>query len=269
MALVNTPLVSIILPVHNGALTLDDAIQSVLQQDYPHWELIIIDNASTDASVARIERYTDVRISLLSEPALGVSRARNRGLDLARGAFICFLDADDRLPQASLRVRLEYAEMHAHLALIDGSVVTYAADFTNPIAHWTPTFTGNYTNELACQTGSCFRGVTAMVRSTAIGDVRFPINQSHAEDLSFYLQLALRGAKYGFVEDEVYHIRQRPDSAMSNLEGLAAGYRALLPLIETLHPAVQAEYKKRVRKIVFRSALKAGHIALALRSLSW
>jgi glycosyltransferase involved in cell wall biosynthesis len=241
----------------------------VLQQDYALWELIIIDNSSTDASLPLAQSHSDVRIRCISEPERGVSRARNRGLDLARGKYICFLDADDRLPAGSLSSRVTYAEEHQHLAIIDGTVVTYNADFSEATARWLPRFTGNPADELAMHTGTCFRGVTAMVRRSALGTVRFPINQSHAEDLSFYLQLALSGAQYGYVEDEVYHIRQRPGSAMSNLEGLSAGYEALLPLIETLHPAVQAEYKKRVRKIVFRSALKRGHIGLALRSLSW
>jgi len=269
MASMITPEVSIIVPVHNGADTLDEAIVSVLAQDHSSWELIIIDNNSTDASLQVAQAFSDARIICTSEPERGVSMARNRGLNVARGKYICFLDADDRLPMSSLGSRLRFAESHKHIDLIDGTVVTYNADFSEETAHWVPTFTGDPSNELACHTGSCFRGVTAMVRRSAIGGVRFPNNQSHAEDLSFYLQLALAGAQYGYVEDEVYHIRQRPGSAMSNIEGLAAGYRALLPLIETLHPAVQAEYKNRVQKIVFRSALKAGNVGLALRSLTW
>lgn len=267
MAVLTTPDVSIVLPVHNGAATLDVAISSVLAQDFTRWELIIIDNASTDNSTEVAQSYDDARIICISEPQKGVSRARNRGLALAQGQFICFLDADDRLPAGSLSSRVNFAEHNPKFAIIDGTVVTYMDDFTAPLSRWKPKFIGPPANEFARLTGTCFRGVTAIVRSSAIGDVRFPENQSHAEDLSFYLQLAINGAQYGFVHDEIYHIRRREGSAMSNVEGLAAGYRALMPLIATLHPAVQAEYKKRVRKIVFRSALKSGRVGLALRSL--
>ena len=92
------PTVSIIMPAYNAAQTIGESIQSVLAQFYTDWELLIIDDCSTDdtAQVVTdyIRRYPKIR--LLQQPAnAGVSAARNRGIDHSRGQYLAFLDSDD------------------------------------------------------------------------------------------------------------------------------------------------------------------------------
>ena len=86
------PLVSVILPAYQGERFLAEAIDSALGQDYPHVEVIVVDDGSTDAS-ADIARARGVR--LIEQANLGVSAARNTGLAAARGDLIAFLDQDD------------------------------------------------------------------------------------------------------------------------------------------------------------------------------
>lgn len=91
-----SPLVSIIIPVYNGENTIDRAIQSALQQSYVQIEVIVIDNGSSDGTVNLVKKLAlvDQRVHL-AESKKGRSIARNRGLKLARGKYINFLDADD------------------------------------------------------------------------------------------------------------------------------------------------------------------------------
>ena len=105
------PLVSVIMPCFNGEATITKAIESVLQQSFRDFELIIVDDASTDKSIEIIEDYKklDRRIIKIinSHGIHGVSHARNLGIERAKGRFICFLDCDDYLTLDSLRRRVD------------------------------------------------------------------------------------------------------------------------------------------------------------------
>ena len=86
---------SIIIPVFNKAGYVARCLQSVLEQDYTDFELIIIDDGSTDESASIIQQFTDPRITLISTANQGVSAARNRGIAKASGEYLLFIDADD------------------------------------------------------------------------------------------------------------------------------------------------------------------------------
>jgi glycosyltransferase involved in cell wall biosynthesis len=107
-------LVSVIIPCYNHARFLGEAIVSVIRQSYPHIEIIVVDDGSTDDTEQVITSYPNIQH--IRQENLGVSRARNMGLSMSRGAYVLFLDADDRLlPDAvatgvhALASRKEYA----------------------------------------------------------------------------------------------------------------------------------------------------------------
>ncbi len=87
--------VSVIMPAYNSEVYIRESIDSVLAQTFTDFELIVVDDGSTDNTAGIVESYTDSRIRLLRQPNRGVSVARNTGLDAARGQFISFLDSDD------------------------------------------------------------------------------------------------------------------------------------------------------------------------------
>lgn len=88
------PLISVIIPNYNYAYYLPQAIESVLNQSYPHVEVIVVDDGSTDESESILKRYVG-RVRLIRQQNQGVATARNRGVAEASGEFIAFLDADD------------------------------------------------------------------------------------------------------------------------------------------------------------------------------
>ncbi len=90
------PLVSVIIPVYNVAPYLREALDSVVRQTYRNLDVIIVDDGSTDGSDAICEEYrSDPRVRIIHQENRGLSNARNRGLDLAKGEYIAFLDSDD------------------------------------------------------------------------------------------------------------------------------------------------------------------------------
>lgn len=96
---------SVILPVYNGERYIDDAVESALKQRERDWELIIINDGSTDGTGRALEKYKSLpRIKIIAQKNLGVSAARNRGIAASSGDYIAFLDADDVWSEDHLEV---------------------------------------------------------------------------------------------------------------------------------------------------------------------
>jgi len=90
-----SPFFSIIVPTYNRAHLIGRTIESVIAQSFENWELLIIDDGSADNSKAVVEKFSDLRINYLWKENEERSVARNKGIELSKGEFICFLDSDD------------------------------------------------------------------------------------------------------------------------------------------------------------------------------
>lgn len=123
--MIETPLVSILTPFLDAAPFLEEAIASVREQDFEHWELLLIDDGSRDASLetARLAAAHNPRIHLiaaLDNGPKGAAAARNRGLREARGRYIAFLDADDKYEPFMLSRHISLFEKYNDLAMVYG-----------------------------------------------------------------------------------------------------------------------------------------------------
>lgn len=108
-------LVSVIVPVYNAEKFILETLDSVAAQTYPHWELLLVEDGSSDGTVAAIEEYVrqkkEKRIRLIRQPSnMGAARARNRGLQEAGGRYIAYLDADDLWVPRKLELQLGFME---------------------------------------------------------------------------------------------------------------------------------------------------------------
>lgn len=99
-----TPLISVIVPIHNVEAYLSDCLDSILQQTHQNLEVILINDGSEDSSQAIAENYVekDKRFQLINQESKGVAAARNEGLDRAHGEYIMFLDSDDKIAQETI-----------------------------------------------------------------------------------------------------------------------------------------------------------------------
>lgn len=254
----NAPLVTIIMPARNVAKYIRDAVQSVLDQEYSNWELLIVENASTDNTKEIINEFKDQRIKCLSTSIAGLSNARNIGLQMSQGELICFLDADDRLPTLSVSKRVEQFVCNPSLTFADGIVRTFNYDLSSQIAEWKPDFIGIPKDEMALLSPRCFSGITWMIRKTAIGDKKFDNTWTHLEDRLFFLQIASAGA-YSYVEENTYDIRRRPGSLMTNHIALEKAYQRFLEHVKHLNIYDDAMQKKELLKfhrMFFRTYVK-------------
>jgi glycosyltransferase involved in cell wall biosynthesis len=113
------PLVSVITPSFNQGEFIEETIQSILDQDYPNIEHIVIDGASTDGTVSMLKRY-DRRISWLSEPDRGQSDAINKGFRRARGDIMTWLGADDVYERNTVAKIVKHFEEHSDTGMVYG-----------------------------------------------------------------------------------------------------------------------------------------------------
>lgn len=116
-------LVSVIIPTLNRAHLLAQAIQSVLDQRLTDFELIIVDDGSTDDTPTGVNAYNDPRIRYIRQANAGVSAARNRGIQEASGRYIAFLDDDDLFLPTKLEKQVAYLEAHPEMAMVHSRYV--------------------------------------------------------------------------------------------------------------------------------------------------
>lgn len=115
------PLVSIVLPVYNGARYLNEAIESCVRQTYPHWELVVVDDASTDDTPAIVAEWSrrDARIRVIRNATnQRLPRSLNRGMSEARGDFLTWTSDDNMYRPHALHVMVDYLQRHPEVGLV-------------------------------------------------------------------------------------------------------------------------------------------------------
>ena len=111
-------LISVIIPAYNHAKYLSEAIQSVLNQTYQNFEILIVDDGSTDNTRQVVQNYTDQRIKYIYQENRGLAASRNAGLRVTQGEYVAFLDADDIFLPHKLEVQLDWFEAHPSCGMV-------------------------------------------------------------------------------------------------------------------------------------------------------
>lgn len=210
-------LISIIIPVLNRQDEIEECIRSVFAQSYENWELLIVDNGSTDRTLDICESLAaqEPRIRLLSAPR-GVSLARNAGIDASQGKYLFFLDSDDVIHPSVLETLLvTMEETHAGLSGTTRVNIHQSqwADFASrPRTHKGIGKTRFLTNEQALQeifqytTPLNIIGGVMMLRSL-VENTRFCPDLHIGEDFYFMYENLIKGPDVVFVESKWYFAR--------------------------------------------------------------
>lgn len=228
MNAIDTPLVSVVLPVHDGARYLAAAIQSILDQTYRHFELIVIDDGSTDDSAALAASFADPRIVLVrNERNLGLARTLNRGLDLARGELVARMDADDIAAPARLERQVQRMRDDPGLAVL-GTDITYIDPADRPLGRPRDLPCGATWVGWRLLRGTCLYHPTVMLRRAALGAERYAEGYTHAEDYELWLRLARTQRLDNLGECLLQHRRyQQSVSVRHRTDQVAAAAHAL------------------------------------------
>lgn len=122
-------MISILLPVYNAGETLPETLQSILNQSYRDWELIVINDGSTDRSEAILLSYTDPRIRYYKNDInLGLIATLNKGLTLVKGDYVARMDSDDIMAPERLQTEINFLERHPEIALCGSDHIVFNPD---------------------------------------------------------------------------------------------------------------------------------------------
>jgi len=224
--------VSIVIPAYNAALTLAEALDSVLAQTYPHWEAIIVDDGSTDATPEIAQRYAarDTRIRFFRQPNGGESAARNTGLRYARYDWLAFLDADDWISPLYLERMTEKLQSGSRLDAVHCASVRVALDGTL-VSDDYQVPTGDLFPILACHVAFCVHA--CVLRRSFIDQVGdFDTSLKKAADWDFWQRVARTGAQFGAVREVLAYYRMTPNSSSLGAEQL---FRDMLTVLKRGH----------------------------------
>lgn len=213
------PLVSIIIPVYNMEAYLDNCLNSILEQTYLNWELILIDDGSKDKSKNICENWAkkDKRILFFSQDNHGVSYSRNRGIRESRGKYIIFIDADDIVFNQYIEVLINAFNKYN----IDLSIISYFSFQDEKESQYYTLLNKDY-EIISENIGSIFFSKTdgticsKMFKKSIIDKFKLRFNESIyvSEDLLFNMQYSSYCNEVSFNTSKLYGYRQRAESAV-------------------------------------------------------
>lgn len=215
-------LISVIVPVYNGQDYLENCIRSIENQTWKNLEVIIVNDGSQDGTAGVCDAlqtsYDNVRVITLDD--LGVSAARNAGLDEAKGEFVTFVDADDMLHPAMLQMlgdcmaRTESDIVGCRFFMWSDETEWERAVQTEAVEGKTVTYDeGDYLRDSLLRGNS--RCWSKLYRMETIGDMRFQEGLSIGEDMLFVLKLLARAGRITEMDYQGYGYYQNPQGAIN------------------------------------------------------
>lgn len=253
--------VSIILPVFNAERTLATTLESVLQQSFSKYELIAVDDGSTDKSLKILLDLADRddRVRVISRANSGVASSRNMGAAMANGLLLAFLDADDVWHPDKLARHVQFHKpgqnvdiSYARIAFVDGDHPTMLTPKTTSSIHHHPLTTA----ELIAENPACTMS-NLVVRKRVFDRVGgFRDGMSYAEDQEWLVRAAAMGYAIKGIDDILVDYRLSPDGLSVNLDKMYDGWRAIA---QDYHDQIDLPSAEAVYcRYLSRRALRAG-----------
>ena len=219
--------VSVIIPAHNAVKTIKRCVDSILAQTYSYFEVIIVDNGSTDRIDDIISTYDDSRVKYYKTDRLGVSNARNMGIKKSSGEYVSFCDSDDEYDPRFLEtmvngslidnvniVKCAVNKTHDKNDIMTESLHELAGRIMDPKKPEDNEILRNLffranTNQVQCTTPSLLIKKSVLVKN----DVIFDKDVCMMEDVLFYADLINSNERIKFIKEPLYFYYQNPDSA--------------------------------------------------------
>lgn len=259
-------IVSIVMPAYNAFQYLHEAIESVLAQTFNDFELLIIDDGSTDSTAEVAHHYSqrDSRVKLFSQANQGVSVARNTGIKMAQGEFIAFLDSDDQWLPDKLAAHIEHLNSDSNLGISFGRVEFMKLNgkptgqlSNSPLSNLKPQ---NFLYENPIITNS--NPVVRRETFEQVGD--FDESMSYAEDLDWCLRvICSRRWKIEGINQVLMRYRTTEGGLSSRLYRMEEGWDLLIvkarqyapKLVEQHYPRARAVHLRYLARRAFRLGL--------------
>lgn len=261
----SNPKFSVIIPAYNAEATLRSTVASVLKQSEPDFEVIIVDDGSTDGTLLAMLELSciDLRVRAVSRPNSGVSATRNYGASLARGEILAFLDADDQWYPNKLR---QHRELHETETLVQVSYakVAFCADSdgalrAGPSVSSFPTEATqavHSVSDVVIENPACTTSNLVISRKAFDTSGGFKESLRYAEDQEFLARLVSSGANVRAIDQTLVKYRMSEDGLSCDLEAMLSGWLTFAG--EWLGRDELAQAEATYCRYLARRALRAG-----------
>jgi glycosyltransferase involved in cell wall biosynthesis len=250
--------VSVIIPVYNGAAFIEAAIQSVIDQSVKDLEIIVVNDGSTDNTAELVQRFDDPRLRRVNQTNCGLAAARNRGIEVANGTYIAFLDADDRWLPTKLARQIEILERRPEVGLVYGGYELIDAFGTRltkrqPRAIPEPALRSLVRSNLVAGSAT-----TSIVRRVVLDEVGgFDEMLPAGEDWDLWIRIT-RCSDLAFVPETVAQIRLHNLNMTSQATRMERGLLAVVDkafATEPLPAELHGHYNRARAGALFQSAI--------------
>ena len=277
------PRVSVVMPVYNVAAYVAEAVGSVLAQTFADFELIVVDDGSSDASMAIVRGFADPRLRIISQRNRGLAGARNTGIAAARAPLIAFLDSDDRWLPEKLALHVIHLDLNPDVGLsyspsrfIDDAGTVTRMKMSPRLEAITP-------EQIFCR-NPVGNGSTPVIRRSALDSVSFRHPDEPArtcwfdesfrqsEDIEMWLRLALVGrVRFEGIQIVLTEYRVGGSGLSAQIERQYATWLRVVERVTAYAPDFAARHVERARafqlRYLARRAVQLGDFDLAARLL--
>ena len=209
-------IISIIIPMYNVENTISKAIDSILNNTYQNYELILVDDESNDNTLKICEKYQDERIKIIKQKHAGVSAARNNGIKNSKGDYIGFIDGDDYVDDDYLESLLNYA-LENDLDWVESGVIYYwnkdkktnQSYFNQNMIFTKDNYDLIYRHLFNTKHGNIFLHsslcVAGLYKRDRLNNICFKTDISNGEDILFNYDVINNIDRYGYLNKNMYH----------------------------------------------------------------
>lgn len=226
---VDSPLVSVVVPCYNSEKFIVETIESVLAQTYDNFELIVVDDGSTDNSGQLISQFNDKRLNYLRRSNGGAGYARNLGIRQSRGEYIALLDSDDLYLPNNLKEKVQFLEENEFLGLVHSQEIVFDSSTGSEIKR-TQGLHGNVLKELLALEETVIHSPSSVVFRKSLIERAGYYREDIAvcEDWEFWVRLA-KCSDFGYIAEPLTKYRIHSGQIHSNISVMENGMLKVLP----------------------------------------
>lgn len=229
-----TPQITVLMPAFNPGIHFESALDSILGQSLGSFELLIIDDGTTDGSLDILKDVPDPRIRLITNPSnLGLVATLNQGLELARGSHIARMDSDDVAHPERLARQLSYMQAHPDIAIL-GTWSRTIGDGVTPWETHHPAHHANIVSQMLFNTGLTHPSVMLDAQQLQAHGLRYRTTNLHAEDYDLW-------------------VRACQTVTLANLPELLLDYRIHGKQVSSSHQDAQKQSARYIRESLIRN----------------
>lgn len=242
------PTVSVVIPTFNRRDYVQAAINSVIDQTYPNFEIIVVDDGSTDGTAAILAGHTDNRVRVLRQPNSGRGAARNAGVSVSSGDYLAFLDDDDEFLPRKLEVQVAFLDRFPAVDLVSGRYVTM--DAQGAALNYGQSYVAQVTTDLSVPDWlrSCPFLLQSILLRRRCWDVvgGFDPELRQAEDHDFFLRLAGHGCVMKQIDEPVFRYRYHSGNSVHNAFGQT---QARIKMLDKFFASCDPRWKQNTEEV--------------------